>query len=240
MNTYLIDYENTTTNGLKGIEKLSSADHVIIFYGNNPAALPFHTHIQLIQTKATIDYVKTEKVGKNYLDFQLSTYCGYLIGTTRTPRYVIISKDAGYDSIIDFWRNKKPDILFERQPSIELSLPTKQTSISPIPKVAPSLLPPTQHTASKAPLLQSAPQSTAKQQPAAVRKLSESYKKKIRAKIKAENLKGGSYNSIYNLFLKSNSKQHLNIGLVKAFQQERGNHLYKLLLPEFEGFLGTK
>ena len=34
----------------------------------------------MMASKAAIEYIETHKVAKNYLDFQLATYLGFLIG----------------------------------------------------------------------------------------------------------------------------------------------------------------
>ena len=71
-------------------------------------------------------------------------------------------------------------------------------------------------------------------------KLSESTKKHIRQKIKDEQLKGGSYKTIYNIFMTEKAKNRFNTALVKAFQQERGNRIYKKLVSEFEEHLKSQ
>ena len=49
-----------------------------------------------------IEYIETHKVAKNYLDFQLATYLGFLIGKGEKGPVYIISQDTGFDSIVDF------------------------------------------------------------------------------------------------------------------------------------------
>ena len=39
----------------------------------------------------------------NALDFQLSSYFGYLIGTNVDNSFIIYSNDTGFDPLIDFW-----------------------------------------------------------------------------------------------------------------------------------------
>lgn len=252
MATYLIDYENTTTSGLKGIDKLESTDRVVIFYGKNPSAISFQLHIQIAESKASIEYIQLDKVGKNYLDFQLATYMGYLIATTKEQSYYIVSKDGGYESVIAFWKKKKSHLHIKRQQAIDEALLKLQTAS---PAATPSVtkvngtihstnVPITkENTVPKVESVSTIQGNIPSKSPSssltslANKQLPESYKKKIRLKIKPENLKGGSYTKIYHLFLNAHSKQTLNVGLVKAFQQEKGNKLYKLLLPEFEAFL---
>lgn len=104
MATYLIDYENTGVKGLLGIEQLKEDDLIIIFYGPKTGAVPFDEHVKICQAASQVKYIKTTKTAKNYLDFQLTTYLGYLVGQTDVKEYYVISKDSGYDSVIDFWK----------------------------------------------------------------------------------------------------------------------------------------
>ena len=51
--------------------------------------------------------------GKNGLDFQLSSYLGYLLRSSAKARYVILSKDMGYDPLIQFWKERGAEITRE-------------------------------------------------------------------------------------------------------------------------------
>ena len=48
--------------------------------------------------------------GRNGLDFQLSSYLGYLLRSSTKTQYIILSKDTGYDPLIQFWKEKGVDI----------------------------------------------------------------------------------------------------------------------------------
>ena len=67
----------------------------------------------------------------------------------------------------------------------------------------------------------------------------ESVKKKVRQKLKGENLHAGVYRQIYGCMLQAQDKQTLNMALVKTFKQENGNHFYKLIQPVFTEWLKT-
>lgn len=101
---YLVDYENVHKTGLCGIDKLEKNDSVIIFYSPNADKLPFSLHNQIIETKAEITYFEVDTVGKNALDFQLSSYIGYIVGKHPKCMCYIISKDNGYKNVCNFWR----------------------------------------------------------------------------------------------------------------------------------------
>ena len=117
MSVYLIDYENVGVGGLSGITQLSSGDRVILFYGSNTKTIPFERMVEISRSSARVEFIKTERVAKNYLDFQLTTYLGYLIGQGNPGPYLIISKDTGYDSACDFWRGR--NITISRQEALE-------------------------------------------------------------------------------------------------------------------------
>ena len=115
MGIYLVDYENVHNDGVTDIQKLSASDRVVIFYGDSIKSIPFETHVEMMASKAAIEYIETHKVAKNYLDFQLATYLGFLIGKGEKGPVYIISQDTGFDSIVDFWRGRNIEAF--RQPS---------------------------------------------------------------------------------------------------------------------------
>lgn len=95
MGIYLVDYENVHNDGVTDIQKLSASDRVVIFYGDSIKSIPFETHVEMMASKAAIEYIETHKVAKNYLDFQLATYLGFLIGKGEKGPVYIISQDTG-------------------------------------------------------------------------------------------------------------------------------------------------
>ncbi len=101
---YLVDYENVHKTGLHGIDELDKSDNVIIFYSQNADKLPFSLHNQIIETKAKITYFEVDTVGKNALDFQLASYIGYIVGKHSKCVCFIISNDAGFENVCNFWR----------------------------------------------------------------------------------------------------------------------------------------
>ncbi|MBQ6679940.1 MAG: hypothetical protein IJM76_07980 [Lachnospiraceae bacterium] len=130
MAVYLIDYENVGVGGLSGITELASRDRVILFYGNNTKTIPFDRMVEISRSSAQVEFIKTERVAKNYLDFQLTTYLGYLIGQGTEGPYVIISNDTGYDSVCDFWRGRNKEI--RRQDALEAkTLKTEEKAAKP-------------------------------------------------------------------------------------------------------------
>ncbi len=107
MDYYLIDYENTGENGLRGITDLNEDTCTVIFYSENADKISFDMHQKLRECRTVIEYRKISTGKKNALDFQLSTYLGYLLAKCEEDRFFIVSKDNGYRVVIDFWKNRE-------------------------------------------------------------------------------------------------------------------------------------
>ncbi len=106
MDYYLIDYENTGENGLKGVMDLNENTCTVIFYSENADKISFDMHQKLRECRTAIEFRKISTGKKNALDFQLSTYLGYLIAKCEDDRFYIVSKDSGYRVVIDFWKGR--------------------------------------------------------------------------------------------------------------------------------------
>ena len=109
MTIYLVDFENVRSEGLLGVENLEESDKVVIFYSNNANSITFEVHDLLMVSKAEVDIFKIQRGGRNSLDFQLSTYLGYLVMEKIYSDIVIISKDKGFLCATSFWE-ENPDL----------------------------------------------------------------------------------------------------------------------------------
>ncbi|MDE6833372.1 MAG: hypothetical protein K2J39_03855 [Ruminococcus sp.] len=106
---YLIDYENVRISGMNGFSNLTEDDKVIIFYSDNSDSLTFGLHYQLMTSSCQVEYHKVETGTKNALDFQLSSYLGYVIRENKSKsdsRFFIVSKDNGFSVLCTYWQNK--------------------------------------------------------------------------------------------------------------------------------------
>ena len=95
---YYIDFENVHGAGLKGVDALDERDEVFVFYSQ--AAETFHIEqaIDIMKSKARIEFVEIDGGTRNSLDFQLVTA---LFGTmTEGFEYAIVSGDGGFDAAI--------------------------------------------------------------------------------------------------------------------------------------------
>ena len=112
---FFVDFENVKISGLDGLLELNSTDEVFIFYSDKADGITFDVHKNLNETKAKINLQKVEVGSKNALDFQLSSYLGFIINENlnkgnENTSYFIVTKDSGFSCLITYWKNKSIDI----------------------------------------------------------------------------------------------------------------------------------
>ena len=97
-NYVLVDFENVQPSSLEAL----GHDHfkLLVFVGANQAKVPFETAASLQQLGARAGYVKITGNGSNALDFHIAYYIGKLAATEPTAYFHIVSKDTGFDSLI--------------------------------------------------------------------------------------------------------------------------------------------
>lgn len=127
MNIYYIDYENVSSQGLKGVEALTENDEVILLYSKKADNVKIDILTTMMASKARIRFLPVHVGTPNALDFQLVTL---LFLNYRPEDYCyIISKDSGYDCCIKTAaENGAPNVA--RYPNIESAVnrvPVKKT-----------------------------------------------------------------------------------------------------------------
>lgn len=124
MAVYLIDFENVTSAGISGIQRLSKEDKVYIFYTVNASNMSFAAHMNLLSSPAEVIYYNVTSGGKNALDFQLASFLGFLISKGEDKDFYIISNDKGYDHVKNFWERSgvAEGVTIHSAPSINRSL----------------------------------------------------------------------------------------------------------------------
>ena len=102
---WLVDYENVKVSGLDGLTSLTDKDTVCIFYSENSDSMTFGLHKRLMASRAEVQYQKVEVGSKNALDFQLSTYLGWLIkgNGNGSDDYYVVTKDQGFSVLSKYW-----------------------------------------------------------------------------------------------------------------------------------------
>lgn len=139
MAVYLIDFENVTSAGISGIQRLSKEDKVYIFYTVNASNMSFAAHMNLLSSPAEVIYYNVTSGGKNALDFQLASFLGFLISKGEDKDFYIISNDKGYDHVKNFWERSgiAEGVTIHSAPSINRSLiPTEKPFTSKIQQSA--------------------------------------------------------------------------------------------------------
>ena len=106
---YLIDYENVGSEGFKGCGKLRETDIIHLFYTDNSRKIDLDIINDHGESKLITHKVPT---GNQSADMHLGSYLGYLIGKECADqdeecKIVVISKDTGFDHIIEFWKAEK-------------------------------------------------------------------------------------------------------------------------------------
>lgn len=114
-NYVLIDWENIKRESLDALEQ----EHfrLRIFVGANQNSLPFEIADTLQRMGKNAEYIKISGNGPNALDFHIAYYIGQLAAADPTGYFHIISKDKGFDPLIQHLRDKK--ISIQREESVQ-------------------------------------------------------------------------------------------------------------------------
>ena len=106
---YLIDTENIGSAWTEVLPLMGRNDEILLFYTVNSPGIPYRDLQQILNHLSQMELIPCN-TGRNGLDFQLSSYLGYLLRSSTKTQYVILSKDTGYDPLIQFWKEKGVDI----------------------------------------------------------------------------------------------------------------------------------
>lgn len=100
-----MDFENVHTDGVSKPAVVQKGDEIIIMYSENCKNISLDAMNELISRGASLKCFKVSVGTKNALDFQLSSYLGYIVGfdTEHNSAFYIVSKDTGFDRLCDFW-----------------------------------------------------------------------------------------------------------------------------------------
>jgi hypothetical protein len=98
INYVLVDLENVQPSSIGQL----AHDHfkVIVFVGASQAKLPFELAASLQTLGQRAEYIKITGNGSNALDFHIAYYIGRLAAADPTAYFHIISKDTGFDPLI--------------------------------------------------------------------------------------------------------------------------------------------
>lgn len=244
---YLVDFENVTSNGISGIQRLTKEDKVYIFYTVNASNLSFAAHMNLLSSPAEIIYYNVASGGKNALDFQLASFLGYLISKGDENDFCIISNDQGFEFVRTFWEKSglASGISISSAPSIKRALlPAENPFTSKIQQGGSQNIDIDEQTAVEEAAVQpekpeieaSVPQNEPENVPAQKKKKSAS--NAVPEPLKAVMKKAGVTNAdqikeVLELLKKSQNKQQFYTGMTKIFGMEKGVEIYRVIRPEY-------
>ncbi len=95
----LVDLENTQPDNLEVLVDLPF--RVIVFTGENQAKISLNTAAAMQRMGTRAEYVRMTGKGPNALDFHIAFYAGELASTMPGARFYIVTKDRGFDPLIN-------------------------------------------------------------------------------------------------------------------------------------------
>ena len=217
MNYYLIDFENARIKDAADIPGLSAGDIVILFYSEGCKNISLDL-VESITTKGARFLCQRIWNGtKNALDFQLSSYMGYLIGQSHDNEYFhIVSNDKGYDCLNDYWHGRKVTVVRDAY-SVDIQQNPKNVSGLVVPVDAPTTVAPSAETTTK---------KVGKIAAADITTLEE---------IRKYLSKGDAPTQVLSFFNKYKTKQAIYNAISKQFKDSRkSGEVYKKLKPLFK------
>lgn len=105
VNYVLIDYESVQPEALSVLHE----DHfrLIVFVGATQAKVAFETAAALQRMGERASYIKIAGSGPNALDFHIAFYIGQLSLQDSSSYFHIISKDTGFDPLLQHLKDRK-------------------------------------------------------------------------------------------------------------------------------------
>ena len=260
MAVYLIDFENVTSAGISGVQKLTKDDKVYIFYTANAANMSFAAHLNLLSSPAEIIYYNVSSGGKNALDFQLSSFLGYLISQGKEKQFYIISNDKGYEHVKNFWElsgmaegvsiNGSPSVnrtlAIEKPFTTRIVQETRQEELTEnegqlVPEIEETVAieeAATEEVLAEPEVKQEAPKKPSKKKTTTKKTnvkeaVPEAMTVLKTALAKADVEDDEQVEKIYDLLKKSAGKQQFYREILKIYGMERGVEVYKTVRPEY-------
>lgn len=104
----LIDYENVQPKDLALLN--GQAYEVVVFLGAHQNKIPLDLASALQQRGERGRYVQISGNGRNALDFHIAFHLGELVAKDAAASFCVISKDSGFDPLIEHLRSRKIDV----------------------------------------------------------------------------------------------------------------------------------
>jgi hypothetical protein len=104
-NYVLIDFENVLPKNLELLTRHPFT--VLVFVGANQAKVPYELAEAMQKLGDKARYIKISGNGKNALDFHIAFYIGQLASQEPEAYFHVISKDTGFDPLIEHMKGLK-------------------------------------------------------------------------------------------------------------------------------------
>jgi hypothetical protein len=104
-NFVLVDYENVRPQTLDLLAP--ECFHVRLFVGANQSKLPFEIVESMQKLGMRAEYIKVSGSGSNSLDFHIAYYVGVLAAEDPVACFHIVSRDTGFDPLVQHLKGKK-------------------------------------------------------------------------------------------------------------------------------------
>lgn len=104
-NYVLIDYENVQPEDIDLLDQ--EWCKVKLFVGTNQTKVSFEVASALQSMGDRVEYIKISGNGKNALDFHIAFYIGQIAAKEPEAHYHILSRDSGFDPLIQHLRSRK-------------------------------------------------------------------------------------------------------------------------------------
>lgn len=103
-NVILVDLENVQPKSFSELDKPEF--HLLIFVGANQAKISLEMAASVQKLGSRAEYIRICGNGSNALDFHIAYYLGQMSLTESDAYFHVISKDTGFDPLIQFLKNK--------------------------------------------------------------------------------------------------------------------------------------
>ena len=123
-NYFLIDYENVQPKSLQVLN--GQPVKVIVFLGANQGKVSVEVAKALQSLGSNAEYVQISGNGPNAVDFHIAFTIGEISKSDESARFHIISKDSGFDPLIEYLRTKR--IVAQRSAEIP-GVPIRKTKV---------------------------------------------------------------------------------------------------------------
>lgn len=135
MNHLLIDFENLQPANLDRLDDKNTC--IWLFLGlHQQRNIELELCESLCRFGKNVRFIRLEKSGKNALDFYISFYLGRIIESDPHAQIAILSRDGGYDTLVEHIRNRNPAAVVGRVGQTEMvaaPAPCEKPSDEPAP-----------------------------------------------------------------------------------------------------------